>query len=36
MLLALGISALLGVSASAIPAWRASRLDVVDAVRRVA
>jgi putative ABC transport system permease protein len=36
ILLGLGIAALLGVAASAIPAWRASKLVVVDAVRRVA
>jgi len=36
MLLALGIAALLGGLASLIPAWRASKLDVVSAVRRVA
>lgn len=36
MLLGLGIAALLGAAASAIPAWRASKLVVVDAVRRVA
>ena len=36
MLLALVLSALLGAAASAIPAWRASRLHVIDAVRRVA
>jgi putative ABC transport system permease protein len=36
ILLGLGIAALLGAAASAIPAWRASKLVVVDAVRRVA
>jgi putative ABC transport system permease protein len=36
MLLALGIATLLGGLASLIPAWRASQLDVVSAVRRVA
>ena len=34
--LALSLSALLGVAAAAIPAWNASKLRVVDAVRRVA
>ncbi len=34
--LGLAAAALLGVLASAIPAWRASKLHVVDAVRRVA
>jgi putative ABC transport system permease protein len=32
--LALGLSALLGAAASIVPAWTASRLHVVDAVRR--
>jgi putative ABC transport system permease protein len=36
MVLALGLAALLGAGAAAIPAWRASRLPVIDAVRRVA
>ena len=36
MLLALLVAALLGGLASALPAWRACRLHVVDAVRRVA
>jgi putative ABC transport system permease protein len=36
ILLAIGLAALLGAAAAAIPAWRASRLNVVDAVRRVA
>jgi putative ABC transport system permease protein len=36
ILLGLGVAALLGAAASAIPAWRASKLVVVDAVRRVA
>jgi putative ABC transport system permease protein len=36
MALGLGLSALLGAAAAAIPAWRASQLQVVDAVRRVA
>ncbi len=36
ILLGLGIAALLGTAASALPAWRASKLVVVDAVRRVA
>lgn len=36
MAIGLGIAALLGAAASAIPAWRASKLVVVDAVRRVA
>jgi putative ABC transport system permease protein len=35
-LLGLGLAALLGAAAAAIPAWRASRLVVVDAVRRIA
>ncbi len=34
--LGLAMSALLGVLAAAIPAWRASKLKVVDALRRVA
>jgi ABC-type antimicrobial peptide transport system permease subunit len=36
MLLGLSLAALLGVAASALPAWRASKIKVVDAVRRVA
>jgi putative ABC transport system permease protein len=36
ILLGLGLAALLGAAASAIPAWRASQLKVVEAVRRVA
>ena len=36
MLLGLSLAALLGVAASALPAWRASKIRVVDAVRRVA
>lgn len=36
MLIGLGLAALLGGVASALPAWRASKLRVVDAVRRVA
>jgi putative ABC transport system permease protein len=36
MLLGLSLAALLGVGASMIPAWRASKIRVVDAVRRVA
>jgi putative ABC transport system permease protein len=36
MILALVLSAILGGAAAAIPAWRASQLQVVDAVRRVA
>ncbi len=36
MALGLGLSALLGAAAAAIPAWRASQLQVVEAVRRVA
>jgi putative ABC transport system permease protein len=36
MLLALGVAALLGGLGAALPAWRASRLNVVDAIRRVA
>jgi putative ABC transport system permease protein len=36
MVVALALSALLGGAAAAIPAWRASQLRVVDAVRRVA
>ena len=36
ILLGLAVAALLGAAASAIPAWRASKLVVVDAVRRVA
>ncbi len=36
MVLGLSLAALLGVGASMIPAWRASKIKVVDAVRRVA
>jgi len=36
MLLGLSLAALLGAAASMIPAWRASKIRVVDAVRRVA
>lgn len=36
MILALVLAAVLGTSAAVIPAWRASRLHVIDAVRRVA
>ena len=36
MVLGLSLAALLGAAASLIPAWRASKLKVVDAVRRVA
>ncbi|MBV9948295.1 MAG: FtsX-like permease family protein [Myxococcales bacterium] len=36
VILALFLAALLGAAAAAVPAWRASRLRVVDAVRRVA
>jgi ABC-type antimicrobial peptide transport system permease subunit len=36
MALGLLVAALLGGLASALPAWRASKLNVVDAVRRVA
>jgi putative ABC transport system permease protein len=36
MALGLGLSALLGAAAAAIPAWQASQLQVVEAVRRVA
>jgi putative ABC transport system permease protein len=36
ILIGLALAALLGVVASIIPAWRASKLHVVDAVRRVA
>ncbi|HEY3817559.1 MAG TPA: FtsX-like permease family protein [Polyangiaceae bacterium] len=36
MLLGLALATLLGVAASMIPAWRASKIRVVDAVRRVA
>ncbi len=34
--LGVGVAAVLGAAAAAIPAWRASKLRVVDAVRRVA
>jgi putative ABC transport system permease protein len=34
--LGMALAAILGAAAAAIPAWRASRLNVVDAVRRVA
>ncbi len=36
MVLGLGLAAILGGAAAVIPAWRASQLRVVDAVRRVA
>jgi putative ABC transport system permease protein len=36
MVLGLSLAALLGVGASMLPAWRASKIRVVDAVRRVA
>ncbi|HXN31000.1 MAG TPA: FtsX-like permease family protein [Polyangiaceae bacterium] len=36
MVLAVAMAALLGTAAAAIPAWRASKLRVIDAVRRVA
>jgi putative ABC transport system permease protein len=36
MLLGMALAVLLGALAAAIPAWRASKLNVVDAVRRVA
>jgi putative ABC transport system permease protein len=36
MLLGLALAALLGAAASALPAWQASRLKIIDAVRRVA
>jgi putative ABC transport system permease protein len=36
VLMGLVLAALLGAAAAAIPAWRASKLHVVDAVRRVA
>jgi putative ABC transport system permease protein len=36
MAMALGLAALLGGAAAVIPAWRASQLRVVDAIRRVA
>jgi putative ABC transport system permease protein len=36
MVLGVALAGLLGAAASALPAWRASRLHVVDAVRRVA
>jgi len=36
MILAIALSALLGGTAAVLPAWRASQLRVVDAVRRVA
>jgi putative ABC transport system permease protein len=36
MILALALAAFLGTAAAAIPAWRASKLHVIDAVRRVA
>jgi putative ABC transport system permease protein len=36
MLLGLSLAALLGAGASMLPAWQASKLRVVDAVRRVA
>ncbi len=36
LVIGLAVSALLGAAAAAIPAWRASQLQVVEAVRRVA
>jgi putative ABC transport system permease protein len=36
MILGLALAALLGAAASILPAWRASKIRVVDAVRRVA
>jgi len=36
MVLGLSLAALLGVGASMLPAWRASKIKVVDAIRRVA
>jgi putative ABC transport system permease protein len=36
MILAIALSALLGGAAAVLPAWRASQLRVIDAVRRVA
>jgi putative ABC transport system permease protein len=36
MLVGLGVAALLGGLAAALPAWRASKLRVVDAIRRIA
>lgn len=36
MVLAVALAALLGTAAAALPAWRASKLRVIDAVRRVA
>ena len=36
MLLGLGLAALLGAGASILPAWRASKVHVVDAIRRTA
>jgi putative ABC transport system permease protein len=36
IVLGLSLAALLGAVAGAIPAWRASKLRVIDAVRRVA
>ncbi|MCU0681564.1 MAG: FtsX-like permease family protein [Polyangiaceae bacterium] len=33
---ALGLALLLGIAAAAVPAWNASRLQVVDALRRIA
>jgi putative ABC transport system permease protein len=36
MVLGLSLAALLGAGASMIPAWRASKIKVVDAVRRIA
>jgi putative ABC transport system permease protein len=36
ILLALGLATLLGATAAIIPAWRASQLRVIDAIRRVA
>ncbi len=36
VVLAMGLAALLGAAAAVVPAWRASQLRVIDAVRRVA
>jgi ABC-type lipoprotein release transport system permease subunit len=36
IVIGLALAALLGVAAAAIPAWRASKLKVVDTLRRVA
>ena len=32
----IGVAAVLGATAAALPAWQASKMRVVDAVRRVA